>query len=85
MNTGSSRQFGGYYGVVPEFIVEGPYYYHNWLCFCSQRACPEGQLSFEGTPPTSMSQLQAFPEGLHARLRGFIHSNLIGPRPGKSF
>src|SRR6266436_9986334 len=85
MNTGSSRQFGGYYGVVPEALVEEIPGYHNRLWIPGIWDLFAGTVILCKQSAQSGPQLQTFPDGLDSCLRIFIHEDLVRPRSRKTF
>src|SRR5712664_2587360 len=85
MNTGSSRQFGGYKGVVPEVLVGELHIYHNTLWILGIAHLSAGTVILCKQSAHSGSQLQTFPDGLDSCLRIFIHEYLVWPRSQKTF
>src|SRR5437879_13513621 len=85
MNTGSSRQFGGYYGVVPEVLVGEFHHYHNGLWISGISHLSAGTVILCKQSAQSGPQLQTFPDGLDSCLRIFIHDDLVRPRSRKTF
>src|SRR5207245_4509405 len=85
MNTGSSMQFGGYYGVVPEVLVGEFHHYHNVLWISGISHLSAGTVILCKQSAQSGPQLQTFPDGLDSCLRIFIHDDLVRPRSRKTF